>query len=92
MKRLWSLILASELSVLTRLACLCAGISLLFMVVIVLVKIPLILVLGVGVAHGFGILGVVLFAIAVLKESFSPHPGSPPTDASRTSQTPHSET
>lgn len=71
MKRLWNLILASRLSALTRLSCLCAGLSLVFMVIIVLVKIPLVLVLGVGVAHAFGIVGVILFGIAVLKESLA---------------------
>ena len=40
MKRLWSLILASKLSVVIRLACLCAGLSLFFMVLLVIVKIP----------------------------------------------------
>jgi len=69
MKRLWDLVLASKLSLLLRLACLATGLSLLFMVLIVLVKIPLFLVLGVGVAHGLGLLGVVLFAAAVIKES-----------------------
>lgn len=72
MKRLWALLLASELGVLIRLACLCTGLSLLFMALIVLVKIPLLLVLGVGVAHAFGILGVLLFAVVVLRDSLRP--------------------
>lgn len=81
MKRLWNLVFASELSVLTRLACLSAGLSLAFMVLIVLVKIPLLLVLGVGVAHGFGLLGVLLFGAAVLKETLlsRPHSIEPPS-------------
>lgn len=88
MKRLWKLVLASELGALTRLACLFAGLSLFFMVWIVFTKIPLILVLGVGVAHGFGILGVILFGVAVLKETLLSRPrsiGSGPesTDSSR---------
>lgn len=83
MKRLWSLILASKLSVVIRLSCLCAGLSLFFMVLLVIVKIPLFLVLGVGVAHAFGILGVLLFGVAVMKETLSQRPRSsvpPPTD------------
>jgi hypothetical protein len=87
MKRLWSLILASKLSVVIRLACLCAGLSLFFMVLLVLVKIPLFLVLGVGVAHAFGILGVLLFGVAVLKETLSQRPRSslpPPKDTQST--------
>jgi hypothetical protein len=87
MKRLWSLILASKLSVVIRLACLCAGLSLFFMVLLVIVKIPLFLVLGVGVAHAFGILGVLLFGVAVLKETLSQRPRSslpPPTDTQST--------
>jgi len=71
-KRLWSLLLASKLSVVIRLACVCAGLSLLVMVLLVTVKIPLFLVLGVGVAHGLGILGVLLFAVAVIKEALPP--------------------
>lgn len=76
LRRLLHFALASKLSVLTRLACLSAGLSLVFMVVIVTVKIPLILVLGVGVAHGLGILGVLLFATAVIKESMLYRPRS----------------
>jgi len=72
MKRLWELVLASKLSVIIRLACLCTGASLVLMVLLVIVKIPLFLVLGVGVAHTFGIAGVLLFAIAVIKESLIP--------------------
>jgi hypothetical protein len=71
MKRLWTLVLASKLSVVIRLACLCAGLSLFFMVLLGIVKIPLFLVLGVGVAHAFGILGVLLFGVAVIKETLS---------------------
>jgi hypothetical protein len=89
-RRLWDLVLASKLSVLVRLACLCAGLSLLLMVLLVIVKIPLFLVLGVGVAHAFGIAGVLLFAISVIKESLLPRlrassippPPSPTSDQS----------
>jgi len=87
MKRLWSLILASKLSVLIRLACLCAGLSLLVMVLLVLVKIPLFLVLGVGVAHAFGVLGVLLFGAAVIKDALSSRahpPASRPPDTRST--------
>jgi hypothetical protein len=70
-KRLLRFVFASKLSVLTRLACVCSGLSLVFMVLIVVVKIPLLLVLGVGVAHGFGILGILFFGAAVLKDSLS---------------------
>jgi len=69
MKRLWDLLFASRLSVLIRLACVCAALSLLFMVLLVVVRIPLVTVLGMGVAHGFGILGVLLFAIAVVRDA-----------------------
>ncbi len=69
LRRLIRFVFASELSVLTRLACVSTGLSLVFMVLLVPVKVPLVLVLGVGVAHGFGILGVLLFATAVVKES-----------------------
>jgi|GEM_PF-2825843 len=76
LRRLIRFVLASELSLLTRLACVCAGLSLVFMVLIVVVKIPLLLVLGVGVAHAFGIVGVLLFAAAVIKESLLYRPRS----------------
>jgi hypothetical protein len=93
MRRLLDLVVASHLSVLIRLACLCAGLSLLFMVLLVTVRIPLVTVLGMGVAHGFGILGVVLFAAAVLKDamrSASSRKSSLPPAAPRTSKPPPS--
>ncbi len=82
MKRFTELLLAPRLSILLRGACLCTSISLIFMVLIVLVPIPLLLVLGMGIAHVFGILGVALFGIAVLKEALpersSDETGRPP--------------
>ena len=92
MKRIWTFVLATRLSIVIRLACVCTGLSLVTMVLLVLVKIPLFLVLGVGVAHGLGILGVLLFAVAVIKEtlllpirarSMPPKPGTAgPSDQS----------
>ncbi len=57
---------------LVRLACGCSLIALLVMSVIVLFPIPLLVVAGIGVAHGIGIVGVLLFAWAVLSESSRP--------------------
>jgi hypothetical protein len=91
MKRLWELVLASKLSAVIRLAVLCTGLSLVLMVLLVIVKIPLFLVLGVGVAHTFGIAGVVLFAIAVIKESLIPRlraSSLPPAPSPKSDQSP----
>ena len=70
MNRLIELALAPKLGLLIRAACFCALSSLAIAVLIVLVPIPLVLVLGMGAAHLFGITGIVLFAIVILREDF----------------------
>ncbi len=68
MKKIFDLLMAFTPRRLTVSACYSALIGLLFMVLIVTVPSPLVLVVGMGVAHAFGLLGVILFGAAILRE------------------------
>lgn len=64
------LLLAPKLDFVIRAACAFAMAGLIVMVLLVALPIPLLLVMGMGAAHVFGILGIILFAVVVLREAF----------------------